>query len=77
MKLKNTQFLVESDLTFRQFFCLVRKTYATNIKSNEAMFCMVNNTLPPNSTLLSELYARESEADGVLYIYIKKESTFG
>jgi len=75
--LKSTQFLVGNDLSFAQFISMVRKTYCTEIKSCEAIFCMVNKMLPPNTALLSQIYNENSESDGILYIAIKKESTFG
>ena len=75
--LKSNQFLVGNELTFSQFICMVRKNYATEIKSHEAIFCMVNNCLPPNAALLSQVFAEHAEPDGILYISIKKESTFG
>ena len=75
--LKSSQFLVSNDLTFSQFICLIRKTYASELKSHEAIFCMVNNTLPPNTAVLSQVYSSNAEPDGILYVHIKKESTFG
>ena len=77
VKLRSTQFLVERDMTFAQFICLVRKNYAEELKSSEAIFCIVNKTLPPNSCMLYEIYNEHREDDNTLYIHIKKESTFG
>lgn len=75
--LKSTQFLVNNDLTFAQFISMVRKTYALELKSQEAIFCMVNTILPPNTSLLSSIYTEHAEPDGILYVHIRKESTFG
>ena len=75
--LKSTQFLVSRDLTFAQFISMVRKTYALELKSHEAIFCMVNKMLPPSASLLSSIHMTHAEPDGILYIHIKKESTFG
>lgn len=75
--LKSNQFLVGNDLTFSQFISMVRKNYATELKSHEAIFCIVNKCLPPNASLLSQIFAEHAEPDGILYITIKKESTFG
>ena len=77
IELKSSQFLVSSDLSFAQFICMVRKNYTTSLRSHEAIFCMVNRCLPPNTSLLSQIYQEHSEADGILYINITKESTFG
>jgi hypothetical protein len=75
--LKSCQFLVEKDITFMQFIALVRKNYAIELKSHEAIFCIVNKILPPGVSMLFEIYNQHQEPDGILYIHIKKESTFG
>ena len=77
IKLKSTQFLVGNELTFAQFICLIRKNYAIEMKAYEAIFCVINKVLPPNSSLLSQIYTEHSEPDGILYVHVKKESTFG
>ena len=77
IKCKNTQFLVEKDTSFASFLALVRKTYIQDLKSHEAVFCMIGNVLPPTTDLLSALYSRYAESDGILYIDVKKEATFG
>lgn len=77
ISLKSTQFLVNSELTFAQFISMVRKTYAIELKSSDAIFCMINKVLPPSQAMLSTVYAEQREPDGILYVHIKKESTFG
>ena len=77
INLKSTQFLINNDLTFAQFISIVRKTYAIELKSNEAIFCIVNKILPPSAALLSSIYNEHCEPDGILYVHIQKESTFG
>jgi hypothetical protein len=75
--LKSCQFLVDSNISFMQFISLVRKNYAIELKSYEAIFCLVNKILPPGTSMLFEIYNQYQEPDGILYVHIKKESTFG
>ena len=74
--LERTKFLVSSDSTIASFIILLRQ-YIT-LKKHEALFLIVNNTLVPNnSNLLSVYNDHKSTDDGLLYIHIAKENTFG
>jgi GABA(A) receptor-associated protein len=75
--IKSAQFLVEKDITFSQFISVIRKNNAVELKSHEAIYCIVGKLLPPSSALLSDIFSTHAEPDGILYVHIKKESTFG
>ena len=72
---KTLKFLVESELTVGQFIHILRKKI--EIKPEEALFIQVNNKIPNMVCLLKELYLTEKDTDGFLYMYYKKENTFG
>lgn len=71
------QFLVDSQQSLGEFISILRKSHITNIKSSDAIFCLINNTLHPLYETLGSLYLDNALDDQILYIHIKKESTFG
>lgn len=69
------KYLVPKDLTVGQFAFIIRK----NIKLNpeQAIFLFINNTLPPSSQLIHNIYTEQKDDDGFLYILYSGENTFG
>lgn len=75
IQLKKIKYLVPNSLTIGQFVFVLRKNMT--LKQEEALFIMVNNTLPPTAALMSEVYNQHKDLDGFLYAFISKENTFG
>jgi len=69
------KYLVPNDLTCGQFIFIIRKRM--RIQQEEAIFLFVHNTIPPTSSLLSQIYRENKDDDGFLYFVVQKESTFG
>jgi len=69
------KYLVPSDLTIGQFVYVIRKRI--KLKPEKAIFIFVNNTLPPTSALMSQIYKEHQDQDGFLYVTYSGESTFG
>ena len=69
------KYLVPSDFSMAQLLYVVRKRI--KLKSEEALFFFVNNTLVSTASLLSEIYAKEKDVDGFLYITYCGENAFG
>jgi GABA(A) receptor-associated protein len=69
------KFLVPTDLTIGQFVYVVRKRI--KLKPEKAIFMFINNTLPPTSSLMSQIYNQHKDVDGFLYVVYSGESTFG
>jgi len=69
------KFLTPGDLTIGQFLFILRKRL--KLSSTQSLFLFVNNTIPPSSMLLSQLYESQKDADGFLYVEYASESTFG
>ena len=69
------KFLVPSDLTFGQFFFIIRKRIDLN--PEEAVFIFVNNKIVPMSSLMSSVYKENKDIDGFLYAYYTLENTYG
>ena len=69
------KYLVPADLTVGQFVYVVRKRI--KMKAEKALFLFVNNTLPPTSDIMSNVYDTHKDDDGFLYITYSGENTFG
>ena len=69
------KFLVEGDTQVSYMLHTIRKRI--ELKPDQAIFVFVNNTLPPMTLLISQLYIEHKDEDGFLYIKYTGESTFG
>jgi GABA(A) receptor-associated protein len=74
--LDKNKYLVPSDLTVGQLQYVLRKRI--KLSPDQAMFLFINqkNSYPTGS-LLSEIYDKNVDEDGFLYISISAENTFG
>lgn len=69
------KYLVPKDLTVGQFMYVIRKRI--KLKSDEAFYIFINNTIPATAQLLSIEYNSKKDEDGFLYVTYAGESTFG
>ena len=69
------KFLAGGDLTMGQFVYVIRKRI--KIKSTEGLYLFIDNTLLPNTELLSNIYNKYKADDGFLYVQFSLENTFG
>ena len=69
------KFLVPKDLTVSQFMYIIRKR--VKIKSEEAIFLFINNSLPASSELMSSVYENNKDEDQFLYATLSGETAFG
>ena len=74
LKIQKEKFLAKKETTFAELIGIVRKYIS--VRSSEAIYCIVNKTLPPNSKSVAEIY-NECNVNGLLVVHIRKESTFG
>jgi GABA(A) receptor-associated protein len=75
LKINKNKFIIDSSFQISHFLMHIKKFI--EIQPDEAIYLFVNNTLPPSSELLSNIYNRFKDEDGFLYITVSKESTFG
>lgn len=73
--LDKNKFLVPNDITIGQFIFVLRKR--VNIRAKQALFLFVNNTIPPSSRIMSDIYREHKNEDNFLYFVISSENTFG
>lgn len=69
------KYLVPNDLTIGQFQFVIRKRI--KLDSQKALFIFINNKLPVTSDLLKNVYEKDKDEDGFLYINYSGENTFG
>ena len=72
---KKNKFLVPFDLTVGQLSFVIRKQ--VNLTEKQAMFLMVNGTMPPLTSTVSQLYEKHKSTDGFLHVNYIGENTFG
>lgn len=73
--LDKKKYLVPSDLTVGQFYFLIRKRI--HLRAEDALFFFVNNTIPPTSATMGQLYQEHHEEDFFLYVAYSDESVYG
>ena len=69
------KYLVPIDLTVAQFIYVIRKRL--HLEAEKALFIFINNQIPTNSHILSDLYHTSKDEDGFLYVTYTLENTFG
>ena len=69
------KYLVPTNLTIGQFLFVIRKRMV--LKPEEAIFVFINGKIPASGEFMGNIYARNKDADGFLYIQYAKENLFG
>ena len=75
LKLDKNKYIVPIDLTLGQFMYILKKRI--NINHEQSIFLLCNNQLVINTELINNLFNRQKDYDGFLYIIISLENTFG
>ncbi|KAK4814559.1 hypothetical protein QYF61_023758 [Mycteria americana] len=68
------KYLVPSDITVAQFMWIIRKRI--QLPSEKAIFLFVDKTVPQSSLTMGQLYEKEKDEDGFLYVAYSGENTF-
>lgn len=70
------KFLVSGDISMSDLQCIIRRKIKIN--HSEAIFCLTeNNSLLQGSIFVYDVYRKYKDIDGMLYIFITAENTFG
>lgn len=75
INLDKSKFLVPEDITIAQFIFVLRKRI--KMSPETALFIFVNDTLPPSSVLIKNLYREHKDLCGFLFFTIALENTYG
>tara|TARA_B110000858_G_scaffold136833_1_gene155480 strand:+ start:2777 stop:3205 length:429 start_codon:yes stop_codon:yes gene_type:complete len=73
--LNRKKYLVPDDLTMGNFMFVIRKRLY--LAPEMAIYLFVNNKFINGSQSMSEIYEKNKDDDGFLYIHYSGESTFG
>uniref|UniRef100_A0A4X1SVM7 Gamma-aminobutyric acid receptor-associated protein-like 2 n=1 Tax=Sus scrofa TaxID=9823 RepID=A0A4X1SVM7_PIG len=69
------KYLVPSDITVAQFMWIIRKRI--QLPSEKAIFLFVDKTVPQSSLTMGQLYEKEKDEDGFLYVTERKREREG
>jgi len=69
------KYLVPVNLTVGQFMYVIRKRIT--LEPEKAIFLFINNTLPPTTSLMSQIYKQHADPDFFLYVTYSGENCFG
>ena len=69
------KYMVPKDRTVAQMMAQLRKHVKMNPK--QAIYLFVNNTLPPNTATIGEVWEQHRNEKNVLHIVYSLENTFG
>jgi hypothetical protein len=75
IQFKKSRFIVSLYITIGQLVYIIRNYYA--IDPFISLFLFINGNIPSNSSLILDVYNREKDEDGFLYIKYFTENTFG
>ena len=77
LNIDKKKFLSPGDISVSQFMYIIRKRIR-GLSPAQAIFLFTeNNTFPPSSTLMSDVYYNYHNRDGMLYVKIGLESVYG
>ena len=74
-EMSKQKYLVSDDLTCGQFIYIIRNRL--KLPPEKAIFLMINGTIPPISSTILEVYDKNKNEDGFLYITYMSENVFG
>lgn len=77
LQLNKNKYLVGGEITVGQFMFILRKKIPL-LKSEEAIYLFIDNTIPLSSCSLNSIYESKKDIEtGMLFITVCKENTFG
>jgi GABA(A) receptor-associated protein len=69
------KYMVPKEKTIAEMMAQLRKHI--KMSPRQAVFLFVNNTLPPNSYTVGQVWELHKNEEGVLHMYYSLENTFG
>lgn len=69
------KYIVPIDISIGEFMQIIRKQIS--LKSSDGMYFFINTKIPIMSESIGQVYEREKNKDGYLYVEYNAENTFG
>ncbi len=69
------KYLVPFEITMHHFILIIRQKI--KLPPQEAIFLFVNGKMFSNGSTMLDIYEKEKDKDGFLYVQYAKENTFG
>lgn len=69
------KYMVPRDRTIGNMIIQLRRHI--KIKSKQAIYIFINNSIPPNSSTIGDIYDKNKSDDNILHVYYSLENTFG
>lgn len=77
-EMKSVKFLIYSDITMSEFIYIIRNRIGKSLHPGQAIFLFTErNTLPPSSEMMNHIYEDHKNEDGMLYLKLDLETTYG
>ncbi len=73
--ISKNKYITPCDITIGEFICIIRKQI--KLASSDALYFSINNNLPVMTDTIGQVYEKEKNKDGFLYMEYFIESTFG
>lgn len=73
--LKKNKYICPGHLTCSEFMIIIRKN--TSLAPDESLYLFAGNSIPKLTSIISHIHSTHKEKDGILYLSVSKESTFG
>ena len=74
-QIDKNKFLVPKNITVAEFMSIIRER--VKLSSSQAIFLLINNTIPKATDDMDLIYRKFKNEDGFLYITYSVENTFG
>ncbi|AYV77174.1 MAG: autophagy protein Atg8 ubiquitin-like protein [Barrevirus sp.] len=75
-EIEKKKYLMQKDVTIGQFIFIIRKQI--KMDESQSIFLLINNTVVPHTgSTIGEVYAKNVDKDGFLYITYSAQQTFG
>jgi GABA(A) receptor-associated protein len=75
LAINKNKYIVPANLGLAHFIVELRKKI--NIDSSKSIFILINNKLMSSNDILSDIYDKNKELDGFLYMIVTVENVFG
>jgi hypothetical protein len=74
------RFAISPTITYRHFCTLLHKRISASVeqpKVLQSIFFVIGTQIPTHETLLTDIYSKYKDEDGMLYVTYQEQESFG